>query len=68
MAKLIMIVDIPDADPRTLDPHEAAADILYHYEEHREANQDEPEVRFVQASWQGPIDDLLRFFEAGSGV
>jgi hypothetical protein len=65
MAKLVIIVDVPDVDPTKVDPHEQAAEILYHYEEHNQANgNEEPEVRFVQASWQGPIDDVLRFFEA----
>lgn len=67
MPKLVMIVDVPDAQPTHEDPHEAAADILYHYEAHRETNQDDREVRFVQASWQEPIEDLLRFFEATDG-
>lgn len=51
MAKLIIFVEIPDAIPTHEDPHEAAADILYHYEAHRETNQTEREVRFVDSNW-----------------
>jgi hypothetical protein len=51
VAQLIIIVEMPDQEPTVVDPHEAAADILCHYEQHREANQDQPEVQFVDAQW-----------------
>lgn len=50
MAKLIIMVEV-DRDTPSVDPHEAAADILYHYEEARTVNQDMADLSFIDAQW-----------------
>lgn len=49
--KLIIVVDVPDADPAQIDPHELAEEVIDCYEQNRSYVAETFSVSFLSAEW-----------------
>lgn len=54
MARMIIVINLPDVDPTRVDPHDIAEDIVEVWNEDRDLHGDvcHAEVQFVSAEWE----------------